>query len=140
MSRVASTKVGRAGFVEDAANAFDLVGGQVDIATLQRRCEAMPEIGEKGWSIHGAVDHPRRVDTVDPEGGDEGQGFPMPVWDGADQAFADRAPTVKSRELCGETSSPALSDRWRSQAHHPETPADPGRSKAGHAARPHAAF
>ena len=59
-------------------------------------------IGKEGSTIHGTVDHPRRIDPVDPKGGDEGERFPMSVRDRADQTLADRAAAMEPRHLRGE--------------------------------------
>jgi hypothetical protein len=58
------------GFLENVANAGDLVGAQVvhddDVAGPQRRRQAMAEIGKERRAIHRPIDHPERVDPITP--------------------------------------------------------------------------
>ena len=97
-----------AGFLENVTNAGDFVGGQIvhdhDVAVLERRRQAMTEIGEERDTIHGTIDYPGHVDAIDPKGGNESQRFPVAVGNRADQTFADRTATIEPRHLRGEAS------------------------------------
>jgi len=53
-------------------------------------------------AINGAIDHPGCVDPIDPKRCDEGERFPVAVWDGADQPLADWTATIEPHELGGE--------------------------------------
>ena len=72
----------RTGSGEGLADGGNLVCRQVvhddDVARLERGCEDALDVSAEGLAVHGAVEQPGSRDAVEPEGGDEGHGFPVP--------------------------------------------------------------
>lgn len=50
-----------------------------DVARPERWGKDLLDVEDKELAVDGAVDHPRRVDTIMTQGGDEGQGLPVSV-------------------------------------------------------------
>ena len=66
-----------------ATDGGPLVTGEVvhddDVASRERRDEALLDIIEEAIAVDGLIQHARRVDPVAPQGGEEGHGFPVAV-------------------------------------------------------------
>ena len=85
-------EVGAVGRQEDEVSAFgsdDGAGGLAfvaaevvkddDIARREGRSENLLDVEEEGFAVDRPVDHPRRINPVVAQRGDEGQGLPMAV-------------------------------------------------------------
>jgi hypothetical protein len=71
-----------------------------DVALLQRGHEHRLRIGEEGWAVQCVIDHVRCGHTVDAQGGNKRQGFPMPVRYPRDQSLADGSAAIEPGHLC----------------------------------------
>lgn len=89
-------------------DASNLVEGHVvedhDVIAPQRRNETLLDIVQEGFAIHGSLDQHRGDDTGLPEAGNEGQRFPVPHRDIAEQAFSAWAPTIETDHVGGDGS------------------------------------
>lgn len=71
-----------------------------DIAWRQRRQEHLLDVGRKGQPVNWAVKHEWGGQTVNPQGRNQRQGFPVPMGYAADQGHALLAPTSQARHVC----------------------------------------
>jgi hypothetical protein len=82
---------------------MDLVSGQIvhddDVAWPQLGNERLFDVGEKGLTVHRAVEDHGRSDPVVAKPGGEGGGFPMAVGHRGAASLAPRRTTVKARHL-----------------------------------------
>ena len=87
-------------------HAGDLVEGDVvdddDVPSSQCGREALLNISEERFSVHGSLDHHWGHDAGLPEACDEGQRFPMAHRNLANKAFSARAPTVETDHVGGD--------------------------------------
>ena len=78
----------------------DLVGPEIvhhdDIAAGERGGQALLDVGEKGFAVHGAVDHQRCRHFVAAQASHERQRLPGSKRHAPDQSLATRASTVKT--------------------------------------------
>ena len=81
-------------------DAGNLVGSEVvhhdDIAAVERGSQALLDVRQKDFSVHGSLDHQGRRQFVAAQASHEGQGLPGSKRDVPDQPLAPRASTVKT--------------------------------------------
>jgi hypothetical protein len=70
-----------------------------DIAGREGRVENLLDVEEEGLAVDRPVDHPRRIDPVMAQGGDEGQGFPMGVGRIGLEPSSPRPPAAQGRHV-----------------------------------------
>ena len=70
-----------------------------DVACRQGRHEHLLDIGCEQLAIDGTVDHPGCIDAVVPQGGDEGQCFPVAVRHACIKTSPAQAPAAQRRHV-----------------------------------------
>ncbi len=82
----------RAGGLDDLADAFDFVGGEVvhhyGVALAEGWRQDLAQIGPERLAVHRAIQHPWSLDPVAAQAGNEGQGLPVAMGDCGDQPLA----------------------------------------------------
>ena len=95
-----------AGGAERLGDSDNLVGAQIiheeDVVLVQCRHENLFDIGKERWPIHGAVDDIGRGQTIDAQGGNQGQRLPVAVRHVRDKALATRRTPVVPHHLRGD--------------------------------------
>lgn len=88
---------------DGAAHGVSLVAAEIvenhDVAFGEGRHEDFLDIEGEEFAIDRPVDDPGRIDPVAAQGGDEGQGFPVAVWDRCSEALAARRPAPECRHI-----------------------------------------
>src|SRR6266542_6180123 len=67
-----------------------------NVAAIECRDETSFDIGEEGRSVHRSVDHEGGNDPIMTQTRHQGDGLPVPVWNGPDQSFAAGTTTPQS--------------------------------------------
>jgi hypothetical protein len=70
-----------------------------DIAGRESRGEDLFDLEEEGFAVDRPIDHPRRIDPVVAERGDEGQGLRMAVGRVGLQPSSPRSPAPQGRHV-----------------------------------------
>lgn len=88
---------------DGATHGLSLVAAEIveddDVALGERGHEDLLDIEGEELAVDRPVDDPRRIDTVAAQGGDEGQGFPVAVWDRRSEPPATRRPAPERRHI-----------------------------------------
>jgi hypothetical protein len=70
-----------------------------DVAGPKGWREDLPDIGEEGVAVHGAVEEHRRVEAAEPESSDEGGRAPVAVGDAGKEPLTAAAAAAQPRQL-----------------------------------------
>ena len=88
---------------DDGAGGLAFVAAEVvqddDVSLREGRGENLLDVEEEGFAVDRSIDHPRRIDPVMAQRGDEGQGLPMAVGRVGLKPSSPRAPTPQGRHV-----------------------------------------
>jgi len=70
-----------------------------DIAFGKGRRQYLLDVEGEELPVDGAIDDPRGIDAIDPQGCDEGERLPVPVRNSRRQALSPRSPAAQRRHI-----------------------------------------
>ena len=81
------------------ARRLSLVAAQIvehdNVALDECRDQDLLDVGAEDLAVDGSIDHPRRIDAIMPQGGEEGHGLPVTLRDMRLQTLLSRTPAAQ---------------------------------------------